>query len=105
MVVAAAQAGDASAWPSDIRPLLRARHHLDTDAAMARLRQGGLLGNQMPSGSSGVPDDFTVKTQAAEALTKGLYTSVAAFVLANMPKVDQVNLEEMAARSSEPAPR
>ena len=43
-----------------------------------------------------VPDDFTVKTQAAEALTKGLYTSVAAFVLANMPKVDQVNLDEMA---------
>ena len=42
-----------------------------------------------------MPDDFTVKTQAAEALTKGLYTSVAAFVLANMPKVDQVNLEEM----------
>ena len=36
-----------------------------------------------------------MKTQAAEALTKGLYTSVAAFVLANMPKVDQVNLEEM----------
>jgi putative ABC transport system permease protein len=49
----------------------------------------------MPRGSGLVPDDFTVKTQAAEALTKGLYTSVAAFVLANMPKVDQVNLEEM----------
>ena len=28
----------------------------------------------------------------SEALTKGLYTSVAAFVLANMPKVDEVNL-------------
>jgi ABC-type antimicrobial peptide transport system permease subunit len=28
-------------------------------------------------------------------LTKGLYTSVAAFVLANMPKVDEANLEEM----------
>jgi ABC-type antimicrobial peptide transport system permease subunit len=95
VVVAAEQAGDASSLASAIRPLLRARHHLDTDAAMARLRQGGLLGNQMPSGSTGVPDDFTVKTQAAEALTKGLYTSVAAFVLANMPKVDQINLEEM----------
>jgi putative ABC transport system permease protein len=43
-----------------------------------------------------MPDDFTVKTQAAEALTKGLYTSVAAFVLANMPKVDQINMQEMA---------
>ena len=40
-------------------------------------------------------DDFTVKTQSSEALTKGLYTSVAAFILANMPKLDEVNLEEM----------
>ena len=95
VVVAALDAGDATRLADDIRPLLRTRHHLDTDAAMARLRQGGLLGNQMPQGSFGVPDDFTVKTQAAEALTKGLYTSVAAFVLANMPKVDQINLAEM----------
>jgi putative ABC transport system permease protein len=95
VVVAAAQAGDATRLAADIKPLLRKRHHLDGDAAVARLRQGGLLGNQAPSASFGVPDDFTVKTQAAEALTKGLYTSVAAFVLANMPKVDQVNLEEM----------
>jgi ABC-type antimicrobial peptide transport system permease subunit len=95
VVVAAAQAGDATRLAADIKPLLRQRHHLDGDAAQARLRQGGLLGNQAPSSSFGVPDDFTVKTQAAEALTKGLYTSVAAFVLANMPKVDQVNLEEM----------
>ena len=95
VVVAAAQAGDATRLAAEIKPLLRQRHHLDSDAAMTRLRQGGLLGNQAPGASFGVPDDFTVKTQAAEALTKGLYTSVAAFVLANMPKVDQVNLEEM----------
>ena len=95
VVVAAAQAGDATRVADEIKPLLRRRHHLDTDAAMTRLRLGGLLGNQAPASSFGVPDDFTVKTQAAEALTKGLYTSVAAFVLANMPKVDQVNLEEM----------
>jgi ABC-type antimicrobial peptide transport system permease subunit len=97
--VAAEQAGDTTALAEAITPLLRSRHHLDTSAAIERLRRGGLLGNQMPHGSSvgshDVPDDFTVKTQAAEALTKGLYTSVAAFVLANMPKVDQVNLEEM----------
>ena len=95
VLVGAEQAGDATRLAGEIKPLLRKRHHLDTDAAMTRLRQGGLLGNQAPSASFGVPDDFTVKTQAAEALTKGLYTSVAAFVLANMPKVDQVNLEEM----------
>jgi ABC-type antimicrobial peptide transport system permease subunit len=93
--VAAVRAGDATRVAAGIRPLLRERHRLDTDAAVARLRAGGLLGNQMPTGSFGVPDDFTVKTQAAEALTRGLYTSVAAFVLANMPKVDQANLEEM----------
>jgi ABC-type antimicrobial peptide transport system permease subunit len=95
VIVAADQAGEATRIAAEIKPLLRARHRLDSDAAMARLRQGGLLGNQMPSSSLGVPDDFTVKTQAAEALTRGLYTSVAAFVLANMPKVDQINLEEM----------
>jgi ABC-type antimicrobial peptide transport system permease subunit len=55
-----------------------------------------VLGNQMPAGGTGqVPDDFTVKTQAAEALTKGLYTSVAAFILANMPQLDEVNMAEM----------
>jgi ABC-type antimicrobial peptide transport system permease subunit len=50
------------------------------------------------AGASGgaSPDDFTVKTQASEALTRGLYTSVAAFVLANMPKLDEVNMQEMA---------
>jgi putative ABC transport system permease protein len=95
VVVAAAQAGDATRLAADIKPLLRTRHHLDSDAAVANLRKIGLGGNQMPHGGGLVPDDFTVKTQAAEALTKGLYTSVAAFVLANMPKVDQVNLEEM----------
>ena len=40
-------------------------------------------------------DDFTVKTQAAANVTKGLYTSVAAFALANMPKLDEVTLQEM----------
>ncbi len=65
---------------------------------MERVRRTGLPGNQMPGGPGSymVPDDFTVKTQAAEALTKGLYTSVAAFILANMPKVDQINMQEMA---------
>ena len=47
------------------------------------------------TGAGGLPDDFTVKTQSSEALTKGLYTSVAAFILANLPKLDEVNLAEM----------
>ncbi len=98
VVVFAAHAGEATPIGKQIRAVLRSRHHLDTDAAMERVKRTGLPGNQMPSGPGGygVPDDFTVKTQAAEALTKGLYTSVAAFVLANMPKVDQINMQEMA---------
>jgi len=76
--------------------LLRSRHAGHINAAMEKLRQGGITGNQMPaSGIGGIPDDFTVKTQSSEALTKGLYTSVAAFILVNMPKLDEVNLEEM----------
>ena len=96
ITVSARQAGDATAIVEQIVPLLRQRHGLD--ATHAGQVHSGLGGNQMPqSGTGGLtPDDFTVKTQAAEALTKGLYTSVAAFVLANMPKVDQINLQEMA---------
>lgn len=118
IAIEAAQAGEASRIAADVTALLRDRHAgppprfalgRDLDEAqraksghitaqMERLRQGGLTGNQMPqSGTGGAPDDFTVKTQASEALTKGLYTSVAAFILANMPKLDEVNLAEMQA--------
>ena len=73
ITIAAEQAGDASRIAAEAGSLLRQRHHL-----------------------SGVPDDFTVKTEAAKALTKGLYTSAAVFVLANLPQLDQITLEEMA---------
>jgi len=98
VAVEAAQAGEATRVAADVAALLRGRHRPHIDAAMERLRAAGLTGNMMPRNGTGgalVPDDFTVKTQAAEALTKGLYTSVAAFILANMPKLDAVNLEEM----------
>ena len=45
---------------------------------------------------SGRPDDFVVRTLAAQQMTKGLYTEVAAFALANMPKLDEASMEEMA---------
>jgi putative ABC transport system permease protein len=100
ITIFAAHAGDATRIAADTRDLLRKRHRLDTAAALERVKRTGLPGNQMPGGpgSFGIaaPDDFTVKTQASEALTKGLYTSVSAFVLANMPKVDQINTQEMA---------
>jgi ABC-type antimicrobial peptide transport system permease subunit len=73
ITVAAEQAGEASRIASDITPLLRARHHL----------------------ASSTPDDFLVRTEAAKALTKGLYTSAAVFVLANLPQLDHITLEEM----------
>ena len=90
IVVAAEEAGKTTEIQTQIVPMLRSRHHLDQSKPAGT---GLMAGNQMPG--SGVPDDFTVKTQASEALTKGLYTSVAAFILANMPKVDQANMEEM----------
>jgi ABC-type antimicrobial peptide transport system permease subunit len=96
ITIEASQAGEASRIAAEVTALLRERHATHITAQMQRLRQGGLGGNQMPtSGTGGAPDDFTVKTEAAEALTKGLYTSVAAFILANMPKLDEVNLAEM----------
>ena len=98
IAVSVKQSGEATGIAEQITPLLRKRHGLDSADARAKQMQTGLGGNQMPTSGQGgiVPDDFTVKTQAAEALTKGLYTSIAAFVLANMPKVDQTNLQEMA---------
>lgn len=95
IMLSSEQAGDASQVAADITPLLRSRHHLDT-AATPAAAPTGLGGLQSPGmGGGETPDDFTVKTQASEALTKGLNTSVAAFVLANMPQMDQVNLQEM----------
>jgi ABC-type antimicrobial peptide transport system permease subunit len=73
ITLAAEQAGETSRIATEAATLLRARHGLD-----------------------GRPDDFTIKTEAAKALTKGLYTPAAVFVLANLPQLDQITLEEMA---------
>ena len=74
VIAGTTEAGEASRAAEEITRLLRTRHNL-------------------PGGAT--PDDFVVRTQAAEALTKGLYTSVAAFALANMPNLDKVTLDEM----------
>jgi len=96
IAVSSEQAGEASKVAQAITPLLRSRHKLDQTAAPSATAGLGLGGLQSPGmGGGEPPDDFTVKTQASEALTKGLNTSVAAFVLANMPQMDQVNLQEM----------
>jgi ABC-type antimicrobial peptide transport system permease subunit len=80
IILAAEQAGEASRIAGEAAAVLRKRHGLGGDG----------------KAPSGVPDDFTIKTEAARALMKGLYTSAAVFVLANLPQLDQITLEEMA---------
>ena len=91
ITVSVEQAGEATRVAGDITTLLRERHARGRRAAST----SGLGGNQLPAGGGSAVDDFTVKTQAAANVTKGLYTSVAAFALANMPKLDEVTLQEM----------
>ena len=91
IIVSVQRAGEASSIAEGIRALLRQRHGL-VDTNNSEIRTGYLT---QQGGVGGVPDDFTVETQAAEVLTKGLYTPAAAFALANLPKLDQVTLEEM----------
>ena len=81
ITIAAEQAGEASRIATEAAAILRVRHH---------------IGSGDGRETAGVPDDFTIKTEAAKALTKGLYTSAAVFVLANLPQLDQITLEEMA---------
>jgi putative ABC transport system permease protein len=88
ITVAAEKAGETSRIADDVKKLLRKRHRLTAGSA-----NQGYISRQ---GGGGTPDDFTVETQAAKALTQGLYTPAAAFALANLPKLDEVTLREMA---------
>ncbi len=91
VTVAVEQAGDATRIADEITLLLRQRHSTGRQAATTV----GLGGLQGPGAAGGGADDFVVRTQAAANVTKGLYTSVAAFALANMPKLDEVTMQEM----------
>ena len=81
LTLAAEKAGETSRIGDEVKSILRARHNISSE-----LGADGML----------EPDDFIVETQAAQALTKGLYTPAAAFALANLPKLDEVTLDEMA---------
>jgi ABC-type antimicrobial peptide transport system permease subunit len=81
ITIAAVQAGETSRIATEAGSTLRIRHRI-----------GSGDGKETP----GVPDDFSIRTEAAKALTKGLYTSAAVFVLANLPQLDQITLDEMA---------
>jgi putative ABC transport system permease protein len=95
ITVGVTEAGVATRVSDAITSLLRQRHAgaMATSAARASGALGGLQG---PAGASSGPDDFVVRTLAAQQMTKGLYTEVAAFALANMPKLDSATMEEMA---------
>jgi putative ABC transport system permease protein len=90
------EAGVATQVGDEITALLRSRHGspLAKNAARASGALGGLQGPATAALAS--PDDFVVRTLAAQQLTKGLYTEVAAFALANMPKLDSATTTEMA---------
>ena len=81
LTVAAEKAGETSRIGEEVKSILRARHNISTETRADGMRE---------------PDDFVVETQAAQALTRGLYTPAAAFALANLPKLDEVTLDEMA---------
>ena len=89
----AERAGEASRIAEEVRALLRERHGLDDPSRRETLPTA--TGDFAMAGTGQVPDDFTVRTQAAAALTQGLYTTAAAFVLASMPRLDEVSSEEM----------
>ncbi|MEZ5288307.1 MAG: FtsX-like permease family protein [Vicinamibacterales bacterium] len=90
ITVSVEQAGEATRVADEITNILRERHSKGRQQVV-RTGLGGLQG----PGTLSVVDDFTVKTLAAANVTKGLYTSVAAFALANMPKLDEVTMQEM----------
>ena len=87
ITVAAQRAGDTSRVADAIKALLRGRHGIKTTDATTYMAAAGNAG--------GTPDDFVVQTQAAQAISKGLYTPAAAFALANMPRLDEVTLDSM----------
>ena len=87
ITVAAKRAGDTSHVADAIKALVRERHGIKATYATTYMAAAGNAG--------GTPDDFTVQTQAAQAITRGLYTPAAAFALANMPGLDEVTLDSM----------
>jgi ABC-type antimicrobial peptide transport system permease subunit len=93
ITAAAETAGEATRVASEARALLRARHGLDDPEKAKSLPRA--QGPFAMRGSGLVPDDFNIRTEAARALTEGLYTPAAALVLASMPRLDEVTSEEM----------
>jgi putative ABC transport system permease protein len=73
ITVTAASVGDTTRISRDVVKLLRQRHRIGDNA----------------------PDDFTVRTQAQQALGKGLPPSLARVVTGNMTEVEQVTVDQL----------
>jgi putative ABC transport system permease protein len=73
ITVTAASVGDTTRISRDVVKLLRQRHKIGEEA----------------------PDDFTVRTQAQQALGKGLPPSLARVVTGNMTEVEQVTVDQL----------
>ncbi|MGE0039697.1 MAG: ABC transporter permease [Vicinamibacterales bacterium] len=97
ITVGVTEAGVATEVSEGITTLLRQRHGLDKPRPADDPGAPARFTSALPSGRGGLgtPDDFVVRTLAAQQVTRGLYTEVAAFALANMPKLDEVTMEEM----------
>ncbi len=98
ITIGVTEAGVATKVGDDVSKLLRDRHaSLRTDLKGFKPGQKAVLPG-VPAGQGarlGPADDFVVRTLAAQHVTKGLYTEVAAFALANMSKLDSATMEEM----------
>lgn len=73
ITITAESSGDVSRISKEVSDLLRQRHQIAETA----------------------PDDFTVRTQARDALTKGLHPNVARAVAGNVPGLESVTLEQL----------
>jgi putative ABC transport system permease protein len=97
ITVGVTEAGVATKVGNDITTLLRQRHKPTrapiTGSGPANVGLGGVPAGQGRQITTA--DDFIVRTLAAQQVTKGLYTEVAAFALANMSKLDSATMEEM----------
>ncbi len=108
--IAADSAGNTTRIAGDIRALLRARHGLDAMNVRAiplpeMEADPGSYAPELDEDEGLIPvpdapvieepDDFTIRTQAAAALTKGLTVTATAFVMANLAQLDNVTLDEL----------
>jgi putative ABC transport system permease protein len=97
ITIGVTEAGVATKVGDEITRLLRQRHKPVQAPTTGVVVPNSSLGG-VPAGQgrrTSTADDFIVRTLAAQQVTKGLYTEVAAFALANMSKLDSATMEEM----------